>query len=84
MALNQEGKVVPDLPANKFQVTAQQQTVAPGPDGRVVSGVQVYFKTEGGVQSSVFVPDDQYNPSNVKAAVATKAHQLDTVQRMTG
>lgn len=84
MALNQEGQVVPDLPANKFHSIVQSQTVDLGPDGRVVPGVKVSFTTEGGTQTSVFVPDAQYTVANVKAAVAAKAHQVDQVNQLRG
>jgi len=42
------------------------------------------FRTEAGVDSDVFVPDSQYSPTNVRAAILAKAHQLDTVQGMSG
>lgn len=78
------GQVKPDAPDTGWTVTAQQEQVGIGADGRATNGYRIQFTTGKGVNGSVFIPMDRYNPTNVKAAIAAHAHQLDEVQGLTG
>ncbi len=84
MVMNALGQVSPDAPQGAWQVLAQEETFDRAPGGQVVPGVKVSFVTAGGVHASIFVPNSLYSPDNVRAAVAARAHQLDTVQGMSG
>ena len=64
---------------NGGQVTGQQQTTEVDAQGRVVRGYRISFRTGKGAEGSVFVPESQYVPSNVLAAVKDAANQLDQV-----
>lgn len=66
-----------------YAVTAQLQTTQLY-GGRFVRGVEVSFTTTKGNSGSVFIPEDQYNPDNVKAQVSAKAALMDAVGAITG
>jgi hypothetical protein len=66
-----------------WAVTAQLQTTQLY-GGRFVKGVEVSFTTGAGNSGSVFVPEDQYNPGAVQAAVSAKAAAMDAVGGLRG
>lgn len=74
--------LTPNMPQNTWTVTSQQQTMQLDTNGRPTQGYAVYFTTGLGVNGSVFIPLAQYNPVNVRAAIAAHAHQLDLVQQL--
>lgn len=84
MAFDRTGRLIPDAPTEGWRVTGQSETLQPDPAGRVVNGVQVTFMTAKGVQGSVFVPRNLYTVTNVQAAVAAAAHEMDQVQGLSG
>ena len=84
MALDLTGRVVPDAQAKGWTVVGQTETLRPDPAGHVVSGVEVRFRTAKGVEGSVFVPKQFYNVTNVRAAVAAAAQEMDQVQGLSG
>lgn len=67
------------MPQTKWKVTAQQETTQASPGSGIVRGVTVTFQLDDGTVGTVFVPDAQYNPANVKAAIAARAGQLEEV-----
>jgi hypothetical protein len=73
-----------NMPKSAWRVTGQQETVDNGPDGRVVRGYRIMFQSAKGHHGSVFIPAEQYNPNNVKAAVGSMAFQLDQVGDLQG
>lgn len=84
MALDASGRIVPDAPATGWVIISQQETLQPGPGGRVTEGIVVRFTTASGQEGSVFVPRSQYTPINVRAAVAAHAATLDQVAKLSG
>lgn len=70
-------------PAPSWTVTYQQESQQVDTGNRVVKGVTVGFQTGTGQQGSVFVPDTQYTPDQVRTAIAARAAQLDTIAGMT-
>lgn len=70
---------VPNSQGLGWEVTAQQETVDLGPDGRATQGIKVLFTTTRGIHGSVFVPRAHYNPANVRAAIAGYVQQLHEV-----
>lgn len=77
-------QLTPNAPTTGWQVTGQQETIGEAPDGRLVPGWKVMFKSSAGVPGSVFLAAGSYTPTNVRAAIAPLAAQLDEVQRMQG
>lgn len=73
----------PSMPTSGWTVTGQVETTTIGTDNRLVNGITVSFLTGDGVSGSVFVPNDQYTPDRVRAAIAARAGLLDAVQSMT-
>jgi hypothetical protein len=71
------------MAAAAWRVNAQQQTTAQW-GGRFVRGVEISFVTAAGNSGSVFVPEDQYTPAAVTAAVGAKAALMDSVGGLTG
>ena len=63
---------------------SQQETQELDARGNVIRGFRVLFTTGKGQKGSVFVPLAQYNPVNVRAAVASHANQLDAVAGLSG
>lgn len=66
-------------PNSGWRVTTQRQTQQLAAGGQFVPGVEVGFQTGLGVDGSVFVPNSQFTPEYVAAAVAAKASMLDQV-----
>ena len=62
-----------------WKVTGQQEGVQVDATGHVVTGVTVSFLTGHGVTGTVFLPDAQYTPDNVRNAVQAKSAILDAV-----
>ena len=67
-----------------WTITYQQEVIGPGPDGRLAPGYTIGFRTQGGVNGSVFVTRAMYTAANVRAAIAEHARELDQVQAMGG
>lgn len=67
-----------------WTVTQQQETTDVGPAGGYVAGVRVTFRTAGNVVGSVFVPEADYTPDRVKAAIAAKAAAMAAVGALEG
>lgn len=67
-----------------WKVTGQQETNRTSTTGQFVSGMLVSFQTDSGHAGSVFVPDSQYKPDIVKAMIAARVAQLDSVQSLEG
>lgn len=64
-------------------VTGQQSDVPVNTSaGQTIVGVQVYFTTADGNQSSVFVPNSQYSEAKVRSLIEEQANLLDSVGRM--
>lgn len=64
---------------NGGEVTSQTPTVETAPDGQLVRGVRITFRTGKGAMGSVFVPDAMYTPDNVIATIRDAANRLDQV-----
>lgn len=73
-----------NAPVSGWTVTSQQETFEQSPAGQIVRGRRVYFQLASGPTGSVFVPDAQYTPDNVRAAVAQAAAVLAQVQGLSG
>lgn len=66
-----------------WTVTSQTEVTKPDPSGNFTTGVQVYFTTALGQQSSVFVPDNIYpNVDQVRQMIAAKAAIVDQVRQL--
>lgn len=72
-----------NMPQTQWKVTAQQETTQAYPGQGIQKGVTVTFQLADGTTGSVFVPDAQYNADNVRAAIATRAYQLEQVGQLT-
>lgn len=68
--------------AGTTHVTGQMPTTQLA-GGRFVKGVEVSFVTAKGNTGSVFLPDDQYTPDAVRAAIAERAALMDAVSGLT-
>jgi hypothetical protein len=66
-----------------WRINAQMQTTQLW-GGRFVRGVEVSFVSAAGHSGTVFVPEDQYTPDAVKAAVSAKAALMDQIGTLTG
>jgi hypothetical protein len=74
----------PGSSSNGWRVISQQETMGLDPMGRAVEGIKVYFSTDRALTGSVFVPKDQYNPVNVKAAILEAVGMLHSVHDLKG
>lgn len=72
---------MPTLPA--WSVTTQTETMGLGPNGLATKGVSVGFSTPDGTVGSVFVPEAQYNPDNVRALIVARVATLEAVKGLT-
>lgn len=54
------------------------------PDGRVISGTLVYFRTGNGTMGNVFVPQDRYNAETVRTMIAVVAREMDSIDGLQG
>jgi len=52
-------------------------------NSKPVRGVRIYFTTGLGNEGSVFIPDAQYQPGPVQAALSMRAALLDTIGTLT-
>jgi hypothetical protein len=77
-------QVNPNAPITGWTIEYQQPMTGLGPDGRAVEGMKVGFVTGAGVHAYVFIPGAQYSAVNVRAAIAAKAAEIDTVHKLTG
>lgn len=66
-----------------WQVTGQIEQTQIGANSQLVKGMLVSFTTGAGNSGSVFVPDSQYTPDKVKAAIVAQAAVLDAVSALT-
>ena len=69
--------------AVSWSVTYQQQGYDTTPGAPVRAGVTVGFVVNGRTQSSVFIPQDEYTPDNVRAKVAAAAARVAAVDALT-
>ncbi len=69
--------------APTWEVTSQQERTMPGPDGRLVSGVVVAFRTAVGNNGTVFIPDATYSPNEAARKVGERAAVMDAVSGLT-
>ena len=67
-----------------WTITAQAEQLRPTPDGKVAQGVVITFRTRAGNTGTVFVPDAQYSPAAVAAAVGQRAMAMDQVSSLQG
>lgn len=67
-----------------WTITGQVEQLKPTPDGKVTQGVAITFRTAAGNVGTVFVPDAQYSPSAVAAAVSSRAMAMDAVSNLQG
>lgn len=76
----------PQVPtdAPHWRVTASQEQQAPGAAGTYTKGRQIFFQLDSGPSGSVFVPNDQLSPDNVRAAIAAAASTLQAVHDLSG
>lgn len=74
----------PAAPVTGWEVKSQQETTAPGPDGKLTSGIEVSFTTGKGQKGTVFLPRAMYTTQNVIAAIAAHAAMLDTIIDLKG
>ena len=84
MALDAQGRVIPDAPQTGWRIESQQETTELDASGRVVNGVRVMFVTAKGNHGSVFVSRAMYSIPNVQAAVANAAGTMDGVANLRG
>lgn len=64
-------------------ITSQTESMEMGPDGQIVGGYRVGFRTAKGVAATVFVPKTGYSAQLALAAVKEAATTLDAVQGAT-
>lgn len=69
-------------PQASWSIGPQQQATQPDAAGRFTQGILVHFTTGKGNQGTVFVPEAQYNPTNVAAQVQAKANAMDAVSAL--
>lgn len=67
-----------------WSVTGQNEASEVNGAGQLLKGVRIYFRTGGGVDSSVFVPESQYNAAAVRAAIAARAAVVDEIASLAG
>lgn len=77
-------QLTPNAPRTGWTITSQSRTIQNDASNTPVRGIEVYFTTGKGATASVFIPDAQYTPDNVRARVADFANRLDQVQGATG
>jgi hypothetical protein len=68
--------------APSWQVTTQQERSMPNARGGFDQGVQVGFRTKGGLEGSVFVPNAQYDAAHVKELIAARVASMESVQAL--
>jgi len=73
--------MIGDTPA--WSVISQAETMGIGPTGTAGSGVKVTFRLSDGTTGSVFVPDAQYTPEQVKAAITARVGAFQAVKGLT-
>ena len=76
--------MAPETSPPAWTVTQQIETTDVGPAGGYVAGVRVTFRTAENVTGSVFIPEPDYTPDRVKAAIERKAAILSTVAGLEG
>lgn len=65
-----------------WTVTSSQPTTTLDSAGRPIKGYQVTFTTGLGHNGTVFVPDSQYQPDMVRAAVKAQAQIVDAINSL--
>lgn len=75
---------MPQPPATQhtWAVTGQEEEPTIDEDGQATSVHHVSFKTNTGHESSVSIPNAQFNATNVAKAIAAKAAQIVAVHGM--
>lgn len=71
-------------PTVGYTVTGQAETTDLGPTGVYVPGVRVSFRTEGGANGSVFVPQSDFTVEAVRRAIGERAAVIEQVNGLTG
>ena len=69
----------------RWQVFSQVDATEQGAGGKLIRGKRVYYRLlDGGTESSVFVPENEYNAERVKQIVAAQAGHLAAVNELAG
>jgi len=84
MAMNQPPSRPPSAPMTGWEITAQVERDELDARGQPARGMRVYFTTGKGISASVFFPQREYNPDNVRATVAAQAATIDQVHALKG
>lgn len=71
-------------PLPSWRVVGQVETTGQSEDGHYTKGVDVAFETGSGLRGTVFVPNAQYRPDQVKALVAARAAAMEDTHKLTG
>lgn len=67
-----------------WNVTAQNEGMGRKVDGSFTQGVAVQFQTNAGTSGSVFIPNSEYTPEKVRAAIADRVSMMHAVNQLTG
>lgn len=70
---------MPAPPASTWDVTSQPEWTELTPGSGPVAGWRVMFTTGMGHTGTVFVPNAQYTPDNVRRMIAEKAATMDQI-----
>lgn len=70
----------PATPGQGWTITGQTQSDELDGSGKFVSGINVLFRTQHGIDGKVWIPDAMYTPNNVRKEVAARAETMDRVQ----
>lgn len=68
----------------KWTITNTVPTMGIGPDGKPAKGQDVSYQLETGDSGVIFVPDSQFNPTQVGALVSAHATNLVAIKGLTG
>ena len=74
----------PETAGMNWTVTGQTETQEMDGQGRFVNGVSVAFRTQHGVDATVFIPNNVYTADYVKRAITDKATVIDQVHFLSG
>ena len=67
----------------QWKVTAQQTATGQDSNGSFVRGRNITYQLADGTSGSVFVPNSNYTPDAVKAAIAADAEKVQAVAQLT-
>lgn len=74
----------PNSTGTGWTVTGQQETTEIWTDQKPHRGVRVQFTATAGGSGSVFLPDELYQPANVRAAIAQRVAAMNEVGGLSG